>query len=119
MIETPLGALLGGVRLRDLGRADRLDELSFELPLVGGDEPTGTLTLSALAHGAARAHAAGRRAGGLPARCSRTRRCASDVRGYLTGSIDLVARVAGADGVPRFAVLDYKTNWLAAPGRAR
>jgi exodeoxyribonuclease V beta subunit len=33
------------------------------------------------------------------------------VRGYLTGSIDLVARVG-----ERFAVVDYKTNRLAAPG---
>jgi exodeoxyribonuclease V beta subunit len=30
------------------------------------------------------------------------------VRGYLTGSIDLVMRLPG----PRFAVVDYKTNWL-------
>ena len=42
-IETPLGPLAGGLRLRDLARADRLDELAFELPLVGGDEPTGAL----------------------------------------------------------------------------
>ena len=33
------------------------------------------------------------------------------VRGYLTGSIDLVVRVGEA-----FAIADYKTNWLAAPG---
>jgi exodeoxyribonuclease V beta subunit len=33
------------------------------------------------------------------------------VRGYLTGSIDLVARIGDA-----FAIVDYKTNWLAAPG---
>ena len=30
------------------------------------------------------------------------------VRGFLTGSIDLVIRVEG----PRFAIADYKTNWL-------
>jgi exodeoxyribonuclease V beta subunit len=34
------------------------------------------------------------------------------VRGYLTGSIDLVLRLGGE----RYAVVDYKTNWLAAPG---
>jgi exodeoxyribonuclease V beta subunit len=38
------------------------------------------------------------------------------VRGYLTGSLDLVVRLAGPDGVARFAVLDYKTNRLARPG---
>jgi exodeoxyribonuclease V beta subunit len=38
------------------------------------------------------------------------------VPGYLTGSIDLVVRLSGPGGVPRFAVVDYKTNWLGAPG---
>ena len=35
------------------------------------------------------------------------------MRGYLTGSIDLVVRVGEA-----FAIVDYKTNWLAR-ARAR
>ena len=48
-IETPLGPLLGEMRLRDVTAADRLDELVFELPLVGGDRPTGTLDLSDVA----------------------------------------------------------------------
>jgi exodeoxyribonuclease V beta subunit len=97
-IETPLGPLLGGRPLRDVRREDRLDELDFELPLVGGDDPTGGLDLGALA------------AAGLPLRVSDPllRR---DVRGYLTGSIDLVVRAG-----ERFAVFDYKTNWLGAPG---
>ena len=33
------------------------------------------------------------------------------LRGYLSGSIDVVLRVPGADG-PRYLVVDYKTNWL-------
>ena len=41
VIESPLGDLVDGMALRDLGRADRLDELGFEIPLVGGDEPAG------------------------------------------------------------------------------
>ena len=36
------------------------------------------------------------------------------MRGYLTGSIDLVLRRRR----DRFAIADYKTNWLAAPGEA-
>ncbi|MEA2145912.1 MAG: exodeoxyribonuclease beta subunit, partial [Solirubrobacteraceae bacterium] len=36
------------------------------------------------------------------------------VRGFLTGSLDLVVRIASPEG-PRFAVLDYKTNWLGEP----
>ena len=38
-----------------------------------------------------------------------------NVRGYLTGSLDLVVRLRNTDA-PRFAVIDYKTNWLAGPG---
>jgi exodeoxyribonuclease V beta subunit len=38
------------------------------------------------------------------------------VGGYMTGSLDLVVRISRFDGDgPRFAVVDYKTNWLAAP----
>ena len=113
-IETPLGPALDGARLRDVRRADRLDELEFELPLAGGDEPTGRLTLSAIA-AVLREH--------LPAEdplsgyADRLEDPAlrQTVRGYLTGSIDLVVRVPGSAG-PRYAVLDYKTNWLAGPG---
>jgi exodeoxyribonuclease V beta subunit len=36
----------------------------------------------------------------------------ASVRGYLTGSLDLVVRAPGG----RFAVVDYKTNWLGDPG---
>jgi exodeoxyribonuclease V beta subunit len=102
-IETPI---LDGVRLRDLARADRLDELDFELPLVGGDQPTGRLELDAIAD-VLRAH------GDPLVYADRLADPAlrSSVRGYVTGSIDLVARVGG-----RFAVIDYKTNWLGGPG---
>ena len=89
-IETPLGPR-GGVALRDVARADRLDELDFELPLVGGDDPSGpALTLSAIA-GVLRAHAApGDPLAGYAERLLDPRLRAS-VRGYLAGSIDLVA----------------------------
>ena len=108
-LETPLGPLLGGRRLRDVARADRLDELAFELPLAGGDTPSGRLALDAVA-AALRA--------GLPADdplAGYADRLADpalrrSVRGYLTGSIDLVVRAGDA-----FAVVDYKTNWLAGP----
>ena len=114
-IETPLGPLVDGTRLRDLARADRLDELDFELPLAGGDEPTGRMTLAAIAS-ALREH--------LPdgdplagyAELLEDPALRSSVRGYLTGSLDLVVRLTGDAGIPRFAVLDYKTNWLGGPG---
>jgi exodeoxyribonuclease V beta subunit len=113
-IETPLGPMLGDLRLCDLRHDDRLDELEFELPLAGGDQPDGWLTVSMIA-GVLRDH--------LPADdplAGYAQRLADpvlrqNVRGYLTGSLDLVVRIGGRDA-PRFAVLDYKTNWLGAPG---
>jgi exodeoxyribonuclease V beta subunit len=110
-IETPLGLLAGGLSLRDVARADRLDELDFELPLAGGDEPTGRLTLGAIAR-TLRDH--------LPPGDPMVQYAArledpalrSQVRGFLTGSIDLVLRLEG----PRFVIIDYKTNWLGPAG---
>ena len=113
-IETPLGPLAGGARLRDLGRADRLDELDFELPLAGGDEartPVGPHTVA----GVLAAHLAAGDPLASYAERLRDPVLRPEVRGYLTGSIDLVARLRGPSGEPRFAVVDYKTNWLAAP----
>ena len=102
-IETPLA---GDVSLRKVARADRLDELNFELPLVGGDDPRGpALTLAAIAD-VLQAH------GDPYAERLRDPRLRESVRGYLTGSIDLVLRLDGE----RFAIVDYKTNWLAPPG---
>jgi exodeoxyribonuclease V beta subunit len=106
-LETPLGPLLDGRPLTSFARADRLDELAFELPLAGGDTPSGRLTLDAIA-GVLRAH--GDPLAGYAARLEDPA-LRSVVRGYLTGSIDLVVRLGD-----RFALLDYKTNWLAPPG---
>jgi exodeoxyribonuclease V beta subunit len=106
-IETPLG---DGRRLRDLARADRLDELDFEFPLVGGDEPTGRLALEAVAAVLREHLPPGDPLAGYADRLSDPA-LRQAVRGYVTGSIDLVARAGG-----RFTVVDYKTNWLAALG---
>jgi exodeoxyribonuclease V beta subunit len=106
-LETPLGDAVGDIRLRDVPRSDRLDELEFELPLVGGDVPSGRLTLAAVA-AALRSHLGADDAlADYPARLEDPA-LRSTVRGFLTGSIDLVARLSG----PRFVVVDYKTNWL-------
>jgi exodeoxyribonuclease V beta subunit len=109
-IETPLGPAFDGLRLRDVARADRLDELTFELPLAGGDEPAGRFSPAALG-AVLREHLEP----GDPLRGYADRLADPDlrrgVRGYLTGSLDLVVRRGDA-----FLVIDYKTNWLAAPG---
>ncbi|HMJ36511.1 MAG TPA: UvrD-helicase domain-containing protein [Baekduia sp.] len=114
-IETPLGPLVADRRLRDLGRGDRLDELAFELPLVGGDAPTGELTLAAIA-AVLRAHlGAGDPLAGYADRLDDPM-LKANLRGYLTGTIDVVARIDPAAGAARFAIIDYKTNRLAAAG---
>ncbi len=106
-IETPITA---DWRLRDVAPGDRLDELEFELPLAGGDTPTGRVTLERISS-ALRTHLppedplAGYAERLLDPALRR------DVRGYLTGSIDLVVRLT--DG--RYAIADYKTNWLGGP----
>jgi exodeoxyribonuclease V beta subunit len=109
-LETPLGPLVDGRRLCDLARSDRLDELAFELPLAGGEAPAGRLAPEAIGALLSEHLAPDDPLAGYAARLGdpALRR---GLRGYVTGSIDLVARVGG-----RFAVVDYKTNWLGAPG---
>ncbi len=110
-IETPLGPILGGRRLRDIPRRDRLDELEFELPLAGGDTPTGHLTLRAIARVLREHLAPGDPMAAYAARLEDPS-LRSQVRGFLTGSIDLVVRLQDRAGPIQFAIADYKTNWL-------
>jgi exodeoxyribonuclease V beta subunit len=97
-------------RLRDLTRADRLDELAFELPLAGGEHPEGALELGAIAAVLREHLPPGDPLAGYAARLEDPALRAT-VRGFLTGSIDLVIRMGD-----RFAIADHKTNRLAAPG---
>ncbi len=116
--ETPLGPLVGRT-LREIPLADRLHEMDFELPLAGGDlappaglgPPASGPMLGDLAP-LLREHLPG----GDPVRgyadaLDHPELGGQALRGYLTGSIDVVLRIAGPDG-PRFLVVDYKTNWL-------
>jgi exodeoxyribonuclease V beta subunit len=105
-LATPLGPLAGDLALEALPRAHRLDELSFDLPLAGGYGDEGfPLTLGRVAEVLAD-HAGGDAV--LARAAERLRaRPALGVRGFLTGSIDLVARVG-----ERHLVVDYKSNWL-------
>lgn len=113
-ITTPLGVLTGDRSLRDLGAANRLTELDFELPL-----------------GAA-GHLPRRRVADLAAlfdtlppddplagygRLLAESPAADQVlTGFLTGSIDVVLRVP--DDPQRFVVLDYKTNRMPNASQA-
>ena len=112
---TPLGPLAGGLRLADVARADRLDELDFELPLPAATTPTGEAHASAQIAGLLRRH--------LPAD-DPLRGYADDLATPLLGR-PVAARLprrqhrpgaAGPrrEGTPRYLVVDYKTNWLGA-----
>ncbi|MCW2782356.1 MAG: exodeoxyribonuclease subunit beta, partial [Marmoricola sp.] len=108
--DSPLGPLAPGATLRQLGRADRMCELDFELPLAGGDDRS-----YAAGHGSLRD------LGGLLRRhlqpgdpllpyadaVDDDAHAQQELVGYLSGSVDVVLRVGG-----RFVVVDYKTNWL-------
>ncbi|HET6560321.1 MAG TPA: UvrD-helicase domain-containing protein [Marmoricola sp.] len=110
--DTPLGAGDGDVTLRQVGRADRMAELDFELPLAGGDladHPRSRARLADLAP-LLREHLPD----GDPLRAyadvlTDPGYDAQLLHGYLNGSVDVVLRLNGS----RFVVVDYKTNWLA------
>jgi exodeoxyribonuclease V beta subunit len=114
-IRTPLGPLFDGAPLAALDRADRLDELGFDLRVGGsGHHPTtrdiGRLVVRHLAvDHPLRPWAAALEGGSLDV----------ELAGYLTGSIDLVARVRRPGGPDRFVVADYKTNRLSAWGASQ
>lgn len=116
-VRTPLGPLMAERSLADFARPDRLDELGFELPLMGGDTP-GAADLDVRAIGTLlRRHlSADDPLAGYADRLDAPG-LQHTLRGYLSGSLDIVLRLRNGDGaVPRFAVVDHKTNWLGSAG---
>ena len=115
--DSPLGPLSGEQRLRDFPPGERLTEMSFELPLSGGDQPDGALTLGALAPVLRRHLRPGDALAAYSDRLGDPLLRNQPLRGFLNGSLDAILRVR--DGASaRYVVVDYKTNWLgaAAPG---
>jgi exodeoxyribonuclease V beta subunit len=109
--DTPLGPLLPGATLRTVGRSDRLCEMAFELPLAGGDAAhAGDGALLGDLAGLLREHLPeGDPVRGLADTLDEPAVGEQPLRGYLTGSVDVVMRHEG-----RYVVVDYKTNWLGA-----
>ena len=120
MQQTSLGPLADGLRLVDIPVTDRLSELDFEFPLVGGDRIDAVLADTHLRDVAAvlRRHLPDDDA--MRAYADRLESPALGgqvLRGYLSGSIDVVLRVPDPEAGHRFVVVDYKTNMLGDPDR--
>jgi len=129
---TSLGPLADGLRLADIPLTDRLRELDFEFPLVGGDRadrPSDDTTLRGVAE-VMRRHLAEHDPMLAYAEKLKSPALGDQVlRGYLSGSIDVVLRVpdtapgggagprAAKGGAYRYLVVDYKTNMLGVPDR--
>ncbi|MFI5540205.1 UvrD-helicase domain-containing protein [Nocardia sp. NPDC051900] len=106
VLRTPLeGGCLAGI-----APGDRLSELEFELPLAGGDRVGATAATLRRVAELLREHLS---VDDDLFPYAEQLAALEDIplRGYLTGSIDAVLRVAG-DAHPRFVVVDYKTNRL-------
>ena len=116
VLTTPLGPLADGRTLSQISNTDRLAELDFELPLGGGDASDAaadgalrsTVTLGDLAPLLLRHLPAEDPLRGYSATLELPEMAIQPLRGYLTGSLDVVLRLPG----PRYLVADYKTNWL-------
>jgi exodeoxyribonuclease V beta subunit len=109
---TPLGPLAGGRTLADIPRRDRLAELGFELPLAGGEVIRAEVSLADLVPLLREHLPPGDPLARYPDALADPVLGEQTLRGFLTGSVDAVLRVPGADGDPRYLVVDYKTNWL-------
>jgi exodeoxyribonuclease V beta subunit len=122
--DTPLGPLAGEATLRQITRKDRLCELDFELPLAGGDLASAQsaasgrsqdVTLGDLVPLLEEHLPEGDPVRGYTAALKDPALGAQSLKGYLTGSIDVVLRV-DVEGVTRYLTVDYKTNWLGEMG---
>ncbi|MGA8846183.1 MAG: UvrD-helicase domain-containing protein [Nocardioides sp.] len=115
--DSPLGSATTGpdgeATLRRIGLRDRLRELDFELPLSGGDLPgagAGAL-LGDLAPLLRRHLEVNDPVRGYAEALEVPALGRQPLRGYLTGSVDVVLRL-GEPNEPRYVIVDYKTNWL-------
>jgi exodeoxyribonuclease V beta subunit len=113
-VETPLGPLSGGRALREVRPGDRLNELDFELPL--DPRRSGAATVGAIAD-LLRAHVPASDPLSGYAEALAGAGIGGQLRGFLTGSIDLVLRVRDVDAAARYLVVDHKTNRLGTRHR--
>lgn len=115
--DTPLGPLADSLTLRQIGQQDRLCEMDFEFPLAGGDLRTrvADIRLADVGRLLARHLPTGDPLAAYVDRLTDAALGRQPLRGYLSGSVDVVLRVPAGAG-HRYVVVDYKTNWLGEPG---
>ncbi len=108
--DSPLGPLADATTLRAIPLRDRLRELDFELPLSGGDlvRAGSHATLGDLAPLLRNHLPEGDPVRGYAEVLDQPALGGQSLRGFLTGSVDVVLRLPG----PRYLIVDYKTNWL-------
>jgi exodeoxyribonuclease V beta subunit len=118
-LDTPLGPEADDLRLSQLrwSPRERLDELDFDLPVLGGSQCSTAGTIG----GPELAQVLAHHAEGCPLLGSETLKRIAELpgrplRGYLTGQIDLVFR---REGHKKWFVVDYKSNWLGDPRTGR
>ena len=109
--RTPLGPLAADRSLADLAPADRLAELDFELPLAGGDTPGADVRLGDLVPLLRRHLPPGDPLAAYPDRLA-------PLRGPAAARLPhrQHRRRAAPARSQRYAVVDYKTNWLGPIG---
>ena len=138
MHDTPLGPLADGLTLRQIGLSDRLCEMDFEFPLAGGDLRSAgpDIRLADVGRLLAQHLPADDLLASYAARLTDAALGGQSLRGYLSGSIDVVLRIRRVDDAAegrggarqsvtadpghkdhRYLVVDYKTNWLGETGR--
>jgi exodeoxyribonuclease V beta subunit len=115
MQHSSLGPLADDLTLAGIGLGDRLRELDFEFPLAGGERPTADVPLVAVADVLRHHLDADDPMRSYAERLEAPSLGGQALRGYLSGSIDVVLRV-GVGAEQRFVVVDYKTNRLGEPG---
>jgi len=112
VLGTPLGSRLGEIRLNQVSRGHRLDEVHFEFPVRSASG--GPIRAAQIGEALARHLPA---SDPLRPYHDRVGRLApAGFHGFLTGAIDLVLRLPDPGSDSRWWVADYKTNRLPARG---
>jgi len=110
VLDAPLGGPVGSMRLAELSRADRLDELSFRLKI-------GALRATNLAEVLLSTTPSDDPVRGWATSMMGRNDFGIALDGWLTGSIDLTFRQMSATDRWRYFLADYKTNRLGAADR--